>query len=1649
MNSLKVQLALKKIALFLLGSLCFPSFLAAAGVDEDEVELVFEEVVEEAAAESSESAKGAPAEGEKKAEKAENKEGAKGVTPPSHLGPAMPNEETAAITNLERAREYFNLKEWAKGLDLIHTLLEGNQPPGALDAKGKKARRPAGSNPVAKGVAAIGKLLRNAMPVLPAAAAGPGAPRGSPSENPAAAAQKVITLDGIHYQSLDGALRRQLFDLPPEARQVYLATYEPPARAALDEALKLPFEASLGPLREVARRYPLTAAAFEALKAQGDRALDLGLAAQAADAYKAAIESQEWPAGPGAGEDRPPPKSPALMSLFIKLAFAGLLAGRTAPAQAVLARIARDYPAESISIGGASFKAGQLSDHPVLKRLLDAAQAASSALVWSGFTARPDHACFSLPEGKKPPLGSRAQWIYRFSTGREDEEKDASGAALKPRTPLRESNPFLAYPAFAAASQAGRLFVRHEGDLLALDAATGKILWKVEPPSLSASYGERENTYAPRDSAAQNLGENDLCLAGGLVILLNRQSPLFYDQQGNLVFTPNQLLAYDQWSGKLRWRLGGPEEPKEKFRSLTFTAPPTPAGGDLLVAPATQNDAPFVLGLTAAGKVRWTERLYGYNAGYLQQHRNAVSQGATLAVSGGLAVAAPGHGVVTALEAESGRIRWITRYRTISSSYPMAFPWAPAQPVISGKHVIAAPYDSTYLIVLDLETGKTLWERSMTGGVHQLLGADAERIYVAGSRVEALELKTGAVRYTSGLFKRTAGRGFVTADEIYLPQENGLAIFRSATGEPVANLGWADDRMKGLKPGNLGLTVLPRLGDGENRPPAATQEPPHSLELRLVAAGAWGIALVRPQEESWAELAARADPKSFERAGLLRADGRFPEAMDLLESILAAARTEKTRERAKMLLLETAQEAASKTRSPRFIERLLRPERREALELEAEERLPLELERARLLEESAPQEAAALYLSLLKDQAAGENSSLVLSPDGILVSPSTYCRDSLRELVFSGKAGEPQEGKDSFLRALNSLPPEPAKAQKALAGLLARQPYFAESAEALAHLARLAGGRGDAAAAAAHLERLLGDFPKLQEAGDLGDRIEKLQARLRLSEADSHRLADGLARPQLKWMQRWWKGNNEGFLVESAPGSEPARSLFALKGGKLRIFDLKGNPAGEVELPEFPDIEQAKAELQSHIEEPAVLLKRGPIAVLLTAAGIFNLEMPAEEPAPSHDPEAPKNPKAAAPKPPAPPCLKWHRSWPHAIAELQKYKPQWGWGWNVLSRVPGNLFPEFLLLPGGREQAVIVQPEAEILAVHLATGKVLSRSRDKINAPVGEPVFLGDRLSIAAAAPPGLKVVPLDRNSEGGFEAAASKNSQLYRAQAVPEIAAVLDTSRGIEVHDASTRKLLWREEASRRAPSLVLAAGSEVWIANPLGALESRSLQSGRLRWSAPIPANAMPIRTIAGQTGEHKEAAAAERWSERPLWILLATDGQSPYIRNYGPFTQSGKDLVLLLVTRSGQKLKEISIASGGMTFDGRRRTFADPSGAERWLLAYNQAGKEGRWFSRAAVFDPASGKLQILFENGIAGKGTGMPSRLALLDEGPDKEGAGQPLALALGNAEGFGLYALASEEEAKQSKEKAAETKNSGGPENKQSESKREELKKSQQ
>jgi outer membrane protein assembly factor BamB len=265
----------------------------------------------------------------------------------------------------------------------------------------------------------------------------------------------------------------------------------------------------------------------------------------------------------------------------------------------------------------------------------------------------------------------------------------------------------------------------------------------------------------------------------------------------------NFLYAYDAVNGKFKWlRAADGSEDGSEFE-VGFMAAPVPYARFLLV-PVSDGGSQSLLALEkSTGAVVWKTFLCEEPSG-----ASSACSPVGVTVAGGDAYVSTGGGVVFAIDAMSGAVRWAVRYqRTSKGSVDMARFGIPQQQLIDvdgweedvviphGKSLVVMPSDADKLFALDRRSGELLWESPRKPAADDdpaqyCLGVLDEGLFVAGHKsVRRYDLtKDGRLMWEAKL-EPSFGHGVLTADAIYMPVGETVARIDPKTGKRTAQVG--------------------------------------------------------------------------------------------------------------------------------------------------------------------------------------------------------------------------------------------------------------------------------------------------------------------------------------------------------------------------------------------------------------------------------------------------------------------------------------------------------------------------------------------------------------------------------------------------------------------------------------------------------------------------------------------------------------------------------------------------------------------------------------------------------------------------------------------------------------------------------------------
>jgi outer membrane protein assembly factor BamB len=266
----------------------------------------------------------------------------------------------------------------------------------------------------------------------------------------------------------------------------------------------------------------------------------------------------------------------------------------------------------------------------------------------------------------------------------------------------------------------------------------------------------------------------------------------------------NWLTAYSAAGGKVKWTRTASDEDKEGGSDVGFLAAPVPCG-NLLLAPVTDGGTMWLFALSADdGKTVWKSYLCDEPSGGA-----APWSPVTLAVEGREAYLTVGCGVIFAVDAVGGTVRWAIRYQRdgkpnnmMRSMYGQQYNamldmngWDDDVVIPYGRALIVMSSDCDKLLAIDRRTGDLLWESPRTSpfgpAASYCLGVNGRGLFVAGKNiVRRYDIPSGRLIWEKEI-DDSLGRGCVTTDAVYVPVKDSILKLDAEKGRELAQVGVA------------------------------------------------------------------------------------------------------------------------------------------------------------------------------------------------------------------------------------------------------------------------------------------------------------------------------------------------------------------------------------------------------------------------------------------------------------------------------------------------------------------------------------------------------------------------------------------------------------------------------------------------------------------------------------------------------------------------------------------------------------------------------------------------------------------------------------------------------------------------------------------
>ncbi|HEY1065075.1 MAG TPA: PQQ-binding-like beta-propeller repeat protein, partial [Pirellulales bacterium] len=192
------------------------------------------------------------------------------------------------------------------------------------------------------------------------------------------------------------------------------------------------------------------------------------------------------------------------------------------------------------------------------------------------------------------------------------------------------------------------------------------------------------------------------------------------------------------------------------------------------------------------GRRLWTRKLASGDVRARSSEGELEITNSLLTLAHGVLYANTNLGVVAALEAVDGRVKWTTAFPRASQmdlSKPLGYFYRDLNPCIYHEGtVFVAPNDTPAVFALDAATGRVWWSLDLPDATH-LLGAVGDKLIASGDRLYWLQFDRAHPEAGAKLASWYGdgqppgyGRGTLVGDVVYWPTEAEIHIFDQKTG---------------------------------------------------------------------------------------------------------------------------------------------------------------------------------------------------------------------------------------------------------------------------------------------------------------------------------------------------------------------------------------------------------------------------------------------------------------------------------------------------------------------------------------------------------------------------------------------------------------------------------------------------------------------------------------------------------------------------------------------------------------------------------------------------------------------------------------------------------------------------------------------------
>ncbi|MBX7168435.1 MAG: PQQ-like beta-propeller repeat protein [Pirellulales bacterium] len=597
---------------------------------------------------------------------------------------------------------------------------------------------------------------------------------------------KLTRLTPQRYVTVREYCQRLIAGLPPAALSLYRSRVDAQAQSLYESGSK---QRDARRLRDVAEQYFCSSWGDDGLMTLGELALADGDFGTARACWQQLVPNGELPGHPDAFTRLAVPDTQFDLALVrSRLVLASIAAGDRERAVRELDQFRQLHPQARGRLAGRDVSLAE-----GLTQLLEEAAAWPAApriSTWSTFAGNAERNAVLAGEFD---VAARL-WEAPLRAAQIADANLAQNYGFRPRRVAEDNKALLSYYPLVYRDL---ILVNDEQEIQIFDLRTGRAPWGMTshvlhaPDSQSADRSVRPRRMLGTPRFTMTISDGRLYARMGSALTSVANEPLGIESPGTLVC--RDLEA----QGRLLW-----ERPPDEL-GWAFEGTPVASGNFVYVAmrrAGVQPQTHVACYEAVTGRPVWRQMVCGADT----PAHNQVSEAShnLLTLHGDTVYYNTNLGAVAALDAGTGRIRWLTLYpraRGGNLNDTAAHFYRDLTPCLYYQGLLlVAPADSPAILALDADSGQLLWESSLPEDVVHLLGVAGGNLIASGDRLWWISLAQQEFKIIRRVPEdhslRGYGRGLLVGDQVIWPTREEILVFDSASGQQLRSISLAARR---------------------------------------------------------------------------------------------------------------------------------------------------------------------------------------------------------------------------------------------------------------------------------------------------------------------------------------------------------------------------------------------------------------------------------------------------------------------------------------------------------------------------------------------------------------------------------------------------------------------------------------------------------------------------------------------------------------------------------------------------------------------------------------------------------------------------------------------------------------------------------------